>query len=156
MLFPVILFSQWKYRTTGQDKMSVAYAEILSDTENDFKFLLWNNKNSLVPDDKYGGVDFMIDSDYFKEDEKYEISFLIDTSRVVKLDKYKVIDGYLIMKSFINENGEKKDIYDILNKIKNSLGCVITIINDSNKLELFSNSTDSSEAIDYVLDKPQL
>ena len=60
------------------------------------------------------------------------------------------------MNSFIDENGEKKDIYDILNRIKNNLGCVITIINNNKKLELFSYSTDSDEAIDFVLKKPQL
>jgi len=148
LLFPALLFSQWKYRTSEQDKMPYAYAEILSDTEYDFEFLLWN--------EKYLGVNFMINSEYFKKGKLYSISFVIDTPSEIKLDEYEVTDGNIRMNSFIDENGEKKDIYDILNRIKNNLGCVITIINNNKKLELFSYSTDSDEAIDFVLKKPQL
>jgi len=91
-----------------------------------------------------------------KKGKLYSISFVIDTPSEIKLDEYEVTDGNIRMNSFIDENGEKKDIYDILNRIKNNLGCVITIINNNKKLELFSYSTDSDEAIDFVLKKPQL
>lgn len=142
-LIPILSFSQWTFRTSGNGDMPIAEAKILSEIEYDFEFLLWNNK--------YLGVDFMINSKYFKEGEQYDLSLFIDDSGEIKLKKYKVIDGNIRMISFINENGENKDIYYVLNKLKDGIGCVIRIVRDGKKIELFSYTTGSKEAIDFVL-----
>jgi len=142
-LFPSLLFSQWTYRTSGNGDMPIAEAKILSEIEYDFEFLLWNNK--------YLGVNFMINSEFFKEGGQYDLSLFIDESGEIKLKEYKVIDGNIRMNSFINEDGENKDIYYVLNKLKEGVGCVIRIVKDGKKIELFSYTTDSKEAIDFVL-----
>ena len=137
------MFCQWTYRTSGIDDMPIAKAEILSDTEYDFEFLLWNNK--------YLGVNFMINSKYFKEGEQYDLSLFIDVSGEIKLKDYQATDGNIRMISFINEDGENKDIYYVLNKLRDGLGCVIRIVKNGKKMELFSYTTGSKEAIDFVL-----
>ena len=58
LLFPSLMFCQWTYRVSSIDDMQIAEAEILTDTQYEFEFLLFNNK--------YIGVNFSINSKYFK------------------------------------------------------------------------------------------
>ena len=39
---------------------------------------------------------------------------------------------------------------DVLYKIRHSAGCVVTIVTDNEKLEMFSHPTNSAYAIDFV------
>ena len=144
-MLPTLLFSQWEYRASMEGRPNetrYATGKILSTTEYDFEFLVWNNKIL--------GFEFIINSDYFKKGKEYKISLLIDSSGALTLDKFELQDGIITMISFTNENGGKLDIYDVLYKIRNSVGCVVTIVTDNEKLEMFSYPTDSADAIDFV------
>ena len=145
LLLPTLLFSQWDFRTSSEGRsteMRYATGKILSKTEYDFEFLVWNNKIL--------GFQFMINSDYFKKDKEYKISLNINFSEVLTLDEFELQDGIINMISFTNENGGKLDIYDVLWKIRHSAGCVVTIVTDNEKLEMFSHPTNSAYAIDFV------
>ena len=145
-LFSNYSFGQWEYWTSSYRDMPIAEGKILSDTEYDFKFMLF--KHNLM------GLAFSVNSDYFQKDQDYSITFKLDNEGTYELTNYIVNDGNVDMMGF-KINGEEKSINDLLDVFKSSLGCIVKIYwkDEGQRLEMFSymSGYDSKNAINHVL-----